>query len=348
MAKKTTKKKSQKSSGWHRIFDHFSRSFHAVQAKQRAYVKRRVHRSFKKTDKHDMPVRPRLPGFWGLTIEVLGLAGRFKLASLFFVLFYAGSSSVIVGFIQQDNYQKIVDVLNQVGAQVLHGQYDRSVELVSAAGVIMTGGLNGPLTEAQQLAMLLLGLIVWLCVVWYLRHRLAGKAVRIRDALYNGCAPLVSSVMVGLVMLLQLLPVLIGGFLYVTAALGGALDTGVVSMTFGLAVALLGVLSLYWVSASQFALVIVTLPGMYPAAAFRQAGDIAAGKRLALVVRLLWLFGVVVVGWLMILVPVIWLMSQSWMPNIPLVPVVAQLLSGATAVFVAAYIYVLYRKLIDV
>lgn len=345
MAKKTAKK-TKKLSSWRRIFDHFS--FRSLAARRRAFLGRRPHRSFKKTNKHDLPSRPHMPGYIALTTEVLRTMRRFWPTMLFFTFFYACISSIIIGFIQQQNYHKILETFEKVGSEMLRGQYDRSVEVFSAAGVIVTGGLNGPLSEAQQLSMLFLGLIVWLCVVWYLRHRLAGKNVRIRDALYNACAPLVSTLMLGFVLLVQLLPALIGIFLYVTAALGGVLESGVESMVFGIAVLLMVVLSLYWVTATEFALIIVTLPGMYPGAALREAGDIAIGRRLPLALRLLWLLACVLVVWFVILMPLVWLNSLSWLQAVPLVPIVSQGLAGATAVFTATYIYLLYRRLIDV
>jgi hypothetical protein len=100
------------------------------------------------------------------------------------------------------------------------------------------------------------------------------------------------------------------------------------------------------------ALVIVTLPGMYPMQALRTAGDLVIGRRMRILLRLLWMLGVVVIAWICIAIPVIlfdgWLKS-AWTggASLPLVPIMLLLLSSLSVVWMASYVYLLYRKVVE-
>jgi hypothetical protein len=106
-------------------------------------------------------------------------------------------------------------------------------------------------------------------------------------------------------------------------------------------------MTLYWICSSFIALIIVALPGVYPFRAISAAGDLVVGRRLKLVLRLLFMMLPVILMWLIALVPAIlidgWL-GLTWQP---LVPIVVLFLTTLTLIWCATYIYLLYRKMVD-
>jgi hypothetical protein len=195
-------------------------------------------------------------------------------------------------------------------------------------------------------------LITWMTTVWLLREYLAGRKPSLRDGLYNASAPLVSTLVVGLVLMLQFVP--FGIMLIAQSALGSvgiSLD-GFGGMLFYILMALVSALSLYWMTASFIALVIVTLPGMYPIRAIKAAGNLVIGRRLRILYRLLWAFGVVVITWVVTVVPLVMITGSigntfEGLKSVPIVPFFVVFLSAATVVWLCAYIYLLYRKVVE-
>jgi hypothetical protein len=91
---------------------------------------------------------------------------------------------------------------------------------------------------------------------------------------------------------------------------------------------------------------------MYPMRAIRAAGDLVVGRRLRVLLRLLWLGLVTIITWLIIMIPIIllddWIKrlvpAISWLPLVPLTIIA---MSSLTLVFAASYIYLLYRRIVD-
>ena len=123
-------------------------------------------------------------------------------------------------------------------------------------------------------------------------------------------------------------------------------------MLFWIAAGLLALLSLYWITSSILALIIVTLPGMYPYRAIKTAGDLILGRRIKILIRWLWMALVVVVSWAVVVIPVIlldmWLVS-AWpgLQWLPLVPFTIVVMGAVTAIWVSAYAYIVYRKVVE-
>ena len=180
---------------------------------------------------------------------------------------------------------------------------------------------------------------------------MAGHRVTTRDAIYSSGGPLLPTVLVGLITIVQLLPLSLGILVY-NAALTSEFITGVESMLGWVVVGLLGVLSLYWLTATLIALVVVTLPGMYPWQAIRTAGDLIVGRRLRILLRLVWLVVLVAIVWVILLIPII--LFDEWIKTVwqvlaplPLVPLSMLAMSSVTIIFAATYVYMLYRKVVE-
>jgi hypothetical protein len=198
----------------------------------------------------------------------------------------------------------------------------------------------------------LIFLLTWLTTVWILRTLLSGGKPRLRDGIYNAGAPLLSTFIVGIVAVIQLLPVALAAAGVAAAVTSGLLDGGVEAMAFWGVVALLALLSLYWITSTLIALIVVTLPGMYPLEAVKIAGDLVIGRRLRILLRLVWLFIITALAWALIMVPII--MFDTWikgvfptLQNLPFVPLSMLIMSSLTVVWMASYIYLFYRKVVD-
>jgi hypothetical protein len=265
-------------------------------------------------------------------------------------LVFAVLSGAVVGIASQDTYSAITDGLSEASSTL--GSDPNQIAVVAGLiGTALTGGINQTLTQTQSTYASLLGLMTWLTTVWLLRNILAGNKVKLRDGLYNASAPILSTFLVTLVLILQLLPMAIAFIGYAAASASGLLAGGVEAMLFWIAAGLLVVLSMYWITSTLIALVIVTLPGMYPMKALRTAGDIAVGRRMRLLLRLIWLAGTIVVTWIVIMVPLVLLnawINSVWtaFSSVPMLPVALVVMSSLTVVWSSAYVYLLYRKVV--
>jgi len=304
------------------------------------------HKTFQLTRRRDLPKRQRLPGYIGFIKTVFRTIWTYWTHFLILLALYVGIATLFIGLVQQDQYQLISSSVKEFGPLLAGGELDTISQAIGLFGVTISGGLNTSLDGTQQLFLGVVYVTMWLVLVWLLRQLLAGNVVKVRDGLYNGAAPFISTMLIGLLMIAQSIPAAIGALIF-SIAIQGAVVEGVGAILFGLGALLLLLLSLYWLTSSVFALLIVTLPGTYPMTAIRSASEIVLGRRLQLMIRLLWLGLVLLLTWTIILIPVLliegWL-NASWLL---LVPVTVQILTGFSILFATTYIYLLYRGMID-
>lgn len=324
----------------------------ALRAAARERRAHNPHHSFRRTRRRDY-VRPLiLPGvffFAGLVTRTLWTQ---KKTFGLFVLLYALLYAVLVGVTSQEAYSSLSGTLQDAGTELMGGDFTAVTQAGLVFVSIAASGIGSPTDSAQQVFTVLLLLLAWLTIVWLLRKQLAGHAVKLRDGLYNSGAPLFATMVVAGLIVLQLLPVGLAIIGYSAATASGLLAGGVEAMLFWVAAGLLAILSLYWITSSLLALVVVTLPGMYPIKAMRTAGKLVLGRRVKILLRWLWMFVVVVVGWALVLLPIILLdmVLKAWLPALdwlPIVPVTLVLLISLTVVWCSAYVYLLYRKVVD-
>ncbi|MDN5275647.1 MAG: conserved rane protein of unknown function [Candidatus Saccharibacteria bacterium] len=316
------------------------------------YLSRRPHRSFRLTRRRDYVRSLQLPGYWSFTNEVRRTVWGYRKHFFLIVVVYALLTALFVGIGSQETYSALSDTLDQTGQEVFDGNFGSVGEASILFLVTTTGSIAQTPGEAQQVYAVLLGLLTWLTTVWLLRNLLAGHVVRFRDGLYSAGAPLVSTFFVFLVMVVQLLPLALALIGYSAASASGILSGGVIAMMFWIVAGLLAVLSLYWMTSTFIALIVVTLPGMYPMKALRTAGDIVIGRRIRILLRLLWLVAITAVIWLVILLPII--LIDGWLKDIlpalswlPIVPLTLLALGSFTILWSASYIYLLYRKVVS-
>lgn len=325
--------------------------FTKLRTSNRKYLSRRPHRSFRRTRRRDYARSLSLPGYWAFTSYVYQTLRQHRKTFLLLALAYAVLTAIMVGTASQDTYTILADSLRQTGTDVFQGNLG---ELGKAGLLFITatsGGLSQTLTEVQQVYAGLISLLTWLTTVWLLRNLLAGHKVKLRDGVYNASAPLLSTFVVALVLVVQLLPLALALIGYSAALSSGLLSGGVEAMLFWLVAGILSVLSLYWITSTLIALAVVTLPGMYPFQALKTAGDLVMGRRVRILLRLVWLMVTVTVAWLLVMIPVI--LFDTWLKGLwpalqglPIIPFVLLGLGSLTIVWSASYIYLLYRKVV--
>lgn len=321
---------------------------HSLRVRTDRFLARRPHRSFRRTRRRDYRRSLKLPGYIAFSkdvVEVLWVKRR-----LFgtLIVVYTIMTIVLGGITSQDTYSQISDLIKQGNGTAVWGSLGDAAILLASA---FAGG-SGTLTADQQVYLGLLLILAWLTTVWLLREVLAGKRPKFRDGLYNAGAPLVSTVLMFIVAILQLLPIGIVALVYAALSSVGLLDGGFGLMLFSIFAALIATLTLYWMTSTFISLVVVTLPGMYPMRALRSSGDLVVGRRLRILYRVVWLGLGTLLTWALIMIPVIlldtWLKS-IWpgISNVPIAPLFASLTASFTTVFAAAYVYLLYRRIID-
>jgi len=318
----------------------------------RELLSRRPHKSFHRTWRRDYVRSLKLPGYWAFTGYVRKIVWAKKKLFLGVVLVYALLTAALVGIASQDTYTNLSDTLRTTGQNVLQGEWNGVGEAGLLLATNITGAYNNTLSEVQQIYAIILGLFLWLTTVWLLRAILAGRKPKLRDGVYNAGAPVLPTFLVALVAIVQLLPVAFAAIAFGAGVESGILSGGIESMLFWTAALLLTVLSLYWITSTVIALVIVTLPGMYPMQALRTAGDLVIGRRIRILYRILWLLLLTALAWVVVVLPIIvfdtWLKAIlpaiSWLP---LIPVTLLIMSTASIIWAASYVYLLYRKVVD-
>jgi hypothetical protein len=293
-----------------------------------------------------------LPGYWKFTASVTRLLWQHKRLFLSVALLYALFSGVLAGMVSQDTYSQLQTVMNESGDEILTGNWGAIGQAGLLLASVVSGGMGQQVDASQQVYAGLIGLLTWLTTVWLLRALLAGQRPRLRDGLYSAGAPILPTFILTLVLVVQLLPIALASLGFSAAVASGLLEGGVEAMLFWVVATLFIVLSLYWTASTLIALVVVTLPGMYPFRALKTAGDLVIGRRLRLLFRLLWMLLLIALAWVIVMIPLIlfdgWLKSSvpaiNWLPLVPL----SMLAMGAlTIVWAASYVYMLYRKVVD-
>ena len=316
------------------------------------FLSRRPHRSFRRTRRRDYVRSLTLPGYISFTRYVVSVLAKRRATYITLAAIFAVLNTFFVGVSSQDAYTTLSSVVSEAGKSISEGGWGR----LGDAGIVLGTGIAGSfapqLSEVQQVYAVFFVLLVWLSTVWLLRAQLLGKHPPLRDALYSSGAPLVATGIVFIIIAVQLVPLALAVLgINIANQTGFIASGGLLSMVAWLVAVLISVVSIYWISSTMIAMVIETLPGMRPFEAIKTAGDIVIGRRLRIALRLLWLIVVNIVAYVCVVLPAIlfdqWLnsfLSLSWLP---LVPFVITIVTSLITVFSSAYIYLLYRKVVE-
>ena len=326
-------KLGRKAKGW----------FGRQKKRRQDFMKRRPQRSFRFSKKRDTRRSMKMPKYFAFAGEVSSIIWNNKKILAKFILLYAIISAVVAGTLSQDSYVALRNSVMEVSEGLGIG------EVISLVGGVVTAGSSDDIAVSSQIVTGLLLLFGWLLIVWILRYRKAGNDIRFRDALYNCGAPILATFALLLIMVLQLIPFALALLVYTSASGIGLINWSVdiENMAAWCVLAAVAVLTLYWMTTSFIAMIYVTNPGTYPWQAIKMASDKVVGRRVRILLRLVFMMIPVALMWLVVLVPVIMIDNALQIDWLPLVPFASLLLSTLTLVWCASYIYLLYRHLLE-
>ncbi len=211
---------------------------------------------------------------------------------------------------------------------------------VSAYLQLISGSSSTGVTQSAQLYQVVILVIVSLATVWALRQIIGGATLRTRDTFYKGMYPLIPFMLVLLVIMIEFVPSLVGLTIYQLLVVTGISGGGLGQLVWALVALALTLLSLWLVTSSIFAAVIVTLPDMTPLSALRSASKLVRGRRWKVLRKMLFLPLLLFAVSAIIMLPII-----------IIAPYIAQwifVIFGTAALTASiTYLYVMYRDLLN-
>lgn len=297
-------------------------------------LKTPTYKSFKLHKRIKHPA-PDLPSAWSIYKEsVAHVWSQKKLYGGIGLIYLLITIVLVRGFIFTSDLslakETITELFNGFGGQVA-GSFTVLGLLVESSN---PSGITGSLYQSMIL------ILISLVMIWALRQTQAGKSISIKEAFYKSSYPLVPFLLVMLVIGLQMLPLIIGNFLYGATITSGVAITVFEKVLWGLLVFMLVLLSIYMVSASVFALYIVTLPDMLPTQALKSAKNLVQFRRWTIMRKVLFLPFIILITGIIIMLPVIYVIT-------PAAEIIFLLLTAALVIIGHSYMYSLYRKLLN-
>jgi hypothetical protein len=278
----------------------------------------------------------RLPSVWSITKTAALIFWRHRILLSGIIAIYGLLNLVLVqGLAGNTDVGSLKNNLNQV----FTGHLGSLASSLSVFAVLIGSAGNGS-SQTAGIYQFFLAVIGSMAVIWAIRQLLAGSRLRIRDAYYRGMYPLIPFILVLIVIGLQLLPLLIGSTLYSLVVGTGIAASGIEKAFWLLLFVVLTLWSLYMISASLFALYIVTLPDMTPLKALRSAKELVGLRRWTVLRKLLFLPVLLLVVAAIVMVPIIILLT-------PLAQWVFFVLTMFALLAVHLYCYTLYREMLN-
>ena len=312
----------------------------------------RPHKSFKRSYREDYKRNLEVPGITyhaAKTFSVIFKNWRLFLPLLVIAVLMA---VVFIGLMNESTFQQFQQVLDQTTEQMGYGD----IGYVAKAGLLListvtTGGLSSSGKETNTVFFVLIFLILWLCTIFILRHRLAGHRIKLRDALYNAMTPMISSFVIFVITVIQCIPIFFLIIVYSSAVQTDFLSTPFYALLFFIFAALMVILSGYLLSSSLIAFVAVSAPGLYPMKAMHAASDLMMGRRFKFVLRIIALLIIMALTWVAVMLPLIvfdlLMKNFEWAAGIPFVPVCLLVMTCFTGIYITAYLYLYYRWMLN-
>lgn len=312
----------------------------------------RPHKSFKWSYREDYKRNLEVPGITyhaAKTFSVIFKNWRLFLPLLVIAVVMA---VVFIGLMNESTFQQFQQVLDQTTEQMGYGD----IGYVAKAGLLListvtTGGLSSSGKETNTIFFVLIFLILWLCTIFILRHRLAGHKIKLRDALYNAMTPMISSFVIFVIAVIQCIPIFFLIIVYSSAVQTDFLSTPFYALLFFIFAALMVILSGYLLSSSLIAFVAVSAPGLYPMKAMHAASDLMMGRRFKFVLRIIALLIIMALTWVAVMLPLIvfdlLMKNFEWAAGIPFVPVCLLVMTCFTGIYITAYLYLYYRWMLN-
>ncbi len=204
----------------------------------------------------------------------------------------------------------------------------------------LVGTTNTAPSESGAVYQSILFVIMSLVVIWSLRQTFESKKhITISQAFYKSTTPLIPYLLTMLVVVLQLLPALIGSFIY-SIVISNGIAVGRFEQILWLTILLLSfAATIFLVSSSLFATYIVTLPDITPMLALRKARALVKFRRFLIIRKLLFLPLVIVVVMIALFVPLVLYAAVA-------AEILFLVFSLGLLIFSHTYMYILYREML--
>ena len=315
----------------------------------------RLHRSFKRSYYEDYQRKTELPSLTSQASAAFKMFFKFWKIFLPLLLIFVGLYIFLIGAMSENTLADIKANVEQTNKDVADGKIGTVGKAgLTLLGIISTGGLT-TMNDAQIVIAVLLFAIIWLVTIYLARHLLAGhQEIIMRDGFYSALSPLVSTLVVGLIIFLEAVPIMLTIIVFQVALTTEFLSTPFYALLFFMFAALMITLSLYLLSSSFFAIIVVSAPGLYPLTAVRMAKNLIMGRRLRFLIRVFYLVIIVALLYLLLLMPAIILdgalKSQfTWFAEskIPFVAIIQLTITVFIFIYLSIYFYLFYRALLD-
>ncbi len=309
---------------------------------------RSPHKSFKRSYREDYKRELEVPGIMTHIFKTFGMLLKNWKLFLPLIIIAVIANALLVGIMSAAKYSQYQETLDEASLQVAGGDIGAFAKAgLTLLSTVTTGGLSGESSEAALAFGVMIFLVLWLTTIFLLRHRMAGHKVKLRDGLYNAMTPLISTLVVLVVAVIQCIPIFILIIAYSAAVQTEFLATPFYALVFFIFAALMILLSGYLLSSSLMALVAVSAPGLYPWKALSTASELMMGRRVKFVIRLISLVIALALQWVIVMLPIIMfdmgMKNFEWAKEIPFVPVVMTAMTCWTAIYITAYLYMYYR-----
>ena len=315
----------------------------------------RLHRSFKRSYYEDYQRKTELPSLTSQANAAFKMFFKFWKIFLPLLLIFVGLYIFLIGAMSENTLADVRANVEQTNKDVADGKIGTVGKAgLTLLGIISTGGLT-TMNDAQIVIAVLLFTIIWLVTIYLARHLLAGhQEIKMRDGFYSALSPLVSTLVVGLIIFLEAVPIMLTIIVFQVALTTEFLSTPFYALLFFMFAALMITLSLYLLSSSFFAIIVVSAPGLYPLTAVRMAKNLIMGRRLRFLIRVFYLVIIVALLYLLLLMPAIILdgalKSQfTWFAEskIPFVAIIQLTITVFIFIYLSIYFYLFYRALLD-
>ena len=315
----------------------------------------RLHRSFKRSYYEDYQRKTELPSLTSQASAAFKMFFKFWKIFLPLLLIFVGLYIFLIGAMSENTLADVRANVEQTNKDVADGKIGTVGKAgLTLLGIISTGGLT-TMNDAQIVIAVLLFTIIWLVTIYLARHLLAGhQEIKMRDGFYSALSPLVSTLVVGLIIFLEAVPIMLTIIVFQVALTTEFLSTPFYALLFFMFATLMITLSLYLLSSSFFAIIVVSAPGLYPLTAVRMAKNLIMGRRLRFLIRVFYLVIIVALLYLLLLMPAIILdgalKSQfAWLAEskIPFVAIIQLTITVFIFIYLSIYFYLFYRALLD-
>jgi hypothetical protein len=281
--------------------------------------------------------QPRIPGAFRLFgRSLLVLKRHWKLFAGITLIYAILNILLVHGIGSNGSLENLKSELNQSltgSSKQTTGGFTLLVYLIGGSSSSSSASADAGLYQAFLI------ILVSLVVIWCLRQVYNQQRPRIRDGFYQGTYPLVPFILVLLVVFIQLIPFIIGVFLYSTVQANGIavnfIENGISLLVF----LLLALVSLFMLCSSLFALYVVTLPDMTPIKALRSARELVRHRRFSIIRKLLFLPLCLFIIVCVIMLPVILVLT-------PIAEWLYFILTMLALPVIHSYMYAFYRELL--